>query len=206
MKYQHIVFDVDGTLVDTEYSVLHSFRDVLETLTGKHYEPEELTFALGMPSEDALARFGLSLTTEVQILWGTQSKKYDRTNKLFEGMETVLETLKARGCSLGIVTSRNRLEFQEDIESFGITRLFDHVICADDTTEHKPKAAPLLKYMELAGARPEETIYVGDSIYDALCAQTAGVDFADAVWGSHTVDRPARYFPETPLEFLGMMK
>ena len=60
--------------------------------------------------------------------------------------------------------------------------------------------------VELAGARPEETIYVGDSIYDALCAQAAGVDFADAVWGSHTVDRPARYFPETPLEFLGMMK
>lgn len=206
MKYRHIVFDVDGTLVDTEYSVLHSFRDVLEELTGKRYEPEELRFALGMPSEDALKRYDITFTREIGLRWGALSAQYGHANKLFDGIETVLKTLKAEGCGLGIVTSRSRREFMEDIEKCSIIPLFDQIICSDDTLEHKPKAAPLLKYLELSGAKAAETIYVGDSIYDALCAQAAEVDFADAVWGSHTLDRPAKYFPETPLEFLEMLK
>ena len=206
MKYRHIVFDVDGTLVDTEYSVLHSFRDVLEELTGKRYEPEELRYALGMPSEDALKRYDITFTREIGLRWGALSAQYGHANKLFDGIETLLEELKANGCHLGVVTSRSRAEFQGDIEGFGIAHFFDHLICSDDTREHKPKAAPLLKYLELSGAGKAETIYIGDSIYDALCAQAAGVDFADALWGSHSKDRPAKYFPETPLEFLEMLK
>ena len=63
-------------------------------------------------------------------------------------------------------------------------------MCADDTVEHKPASGPLLKYMELSGAEKEEILYIGDSVYDSKCAENAGVDFALAVWGSHTKTTP----------------
>ena len=72
------------------------------------------------------------------------------------------------------------------------------IICADDSPEHKPSPAPLLKYMEKAGAKPSEVLYVGDSAQDMECAKRAGTYSALAVWG--TLDRKieATYYPEHP--------
>ena len=66
-------------------------------------------------------------------------------------------------------------------------------ICADDTKEHKPSAQPLLKYMELSGARKEETVYIGDSASDMACALNAGVDCVHAVWGEPETEADATY-------------
>ena len=142
----------------------------------------------------------------METIWAAAAEKYRNTIGLFPEIPRLLEALKAQGCCLGIVTSRTRDEFMGEIDALGVTSLFDHLICADDTTEHKPKAAPLLKYLERSGATAAETLYVGGSIYDTLCAQAAGVAFADAVWGSHTLDHPAKFFPETPLELLALLK
>ena len=59
------------------------------------------------------------------------------------------------------------------------------IICADDTREHKPNAAPLLKYVELSKTEHRKVLYIGDSKYDSISAENAGIDFALAVWGSH---------------------
>ena len=60
MRYKHIVFDLDGTLIDTERAILPSLRDTLEELTGRHYEEQALTFALGITGADALERLGIA--------------------------------------------------------------------------------------------------------------------------------------------------
>lgn len=76
------------------------------------------------------------------------------------------------------------------------------IICADDTQEHKPNAAPILKYVELSKTDHRKVLYIGDSKYDSKCAENAGIDFALAVWGSHNKHIKADYFLEKPANLL----
>jgi len=206
MKYKHVVFDVDGTLVDSERCILYAFRDTLLDFTGREYPLEELTFCLGITGDDAVARFPGLDGEAVLDRWTEYLGRYADTVGFFPGVPELLRTLKGAGCRLGIATSRIHAEVDGDLAQAGLAPLFGHIVCADDTDTHKPQPGPLLKYMEWSGAAPEEVLYVGDSIYDSLCAQGAGVDFALAVWGSHAKDRPALYYPETPGELPGLIQ
>ncbi len=205
MKYKQIVFDVDGTLVDTEYAVLHSLQDTLRTCTGKEPALEELTFALGITGEDALKQLAVPALPGTLAPWNEYLEQYGETVNIFSGMEDTLHALSQRGCKFGVATSRIRDNFEKEFKRFPIRRYFDIIVCADDTTEHKPTAGPLLKYMELSGCDRSRLLYVGDSRYDRECARNAGVDFALAGWGSHLKDIDAEYFLSAPAELLHML-
>ncbi|MBQ4088370.1 MAG: HAD hydrolase-like protein, partial [Clostridia bacterium] len=79
-------------------------------------------------------------------------------------------------------------------------------VCADHTEKHKPEPEPLLKYMELTGAKPDEVLYIGDSKYDEMCAHAAGVDFALATWGATDLTLPAEWKPAEPMEIANIVK
>ena len=91
------------------------------------------------------------------------------------------------------------MEYCADFKPLGLAKYFTTVVCADDTVEHKPNAAPLLAYLAKANASPQNTIYIGDSIYDIQCATNAGIDFGLALWGNN-ISNPiqANYYFKTP--------
>lgn len=184
MKYKQIAFDVDGTLIDTEYAVLHSLQDTVAYMTGKRPEINNLSFALGITGKDALHRLGISQTSVALSLWDRNMKKYMDTICLFDGIIDLIEHLMSQGYGLGIVTSKTKAEFAHDFNTFGIDGYFKIIICADDTVEHKPAPAPLIKYMELTNCKKNELLYIGDSTYDMECAMRAGTDFVLAGWGA----------------------
>ena len=188
MKYKHIVFDIDGTLIDTEYAVLHSLQ--------------ELRFALGITGTDALKKLEIKDTSYAIELWDKNMRNYTNTIKVFDGIIELLKNLLSLDYEMGIVTSKTREEFTHDFCPFGISHYFKTIICADDTQEHKPNAAPILKYMELSKTDHSKVIYIGDSKYDSKCAENAGIDFALAVWGSHNKHIKADYFLEKPANLL----
>ena len=181
---KHIVFDVDGTLIDTEYAVLHSLRDTLFSITGVEYPLQKLTFALGITGEDALKYLHIDNIPDALIRWDVNMAKYSSSVHIFPGIKEALEALLQKGCKLGIVTSKTRAEFENEFIPFGVGQYFETVICADDTAEHKPSPEPLLKYAENSGAVLSDIIYVGDSAYDLDCAKSAGVLFVLAGWGA----------------------
>lgn len=181
---KHIVFDVDGTLIDTEYAVLHSLRDTLFSITGVEYPLQKLTFALGITGEDALKYLHIDNIPDALIRWDVNMAKYSSSVHIFPGIKEALEALLQKGCKLGIVTSKTRAEFENEFIPFGVGQYFETVICADDTAEHKPSLEPLLKYAENSGAVLSDIIYVGDSAYDLDCAKSAGVLFVLAGWGA----------------------
>lgn len=130
--------------------------------------------------------------------------KYEDAVSLFVGVAEALAKLREQRLALGIVTSKTREEFAHDFNRFGIGGYFQTVVCAEDTAEHKPTPAPLLKYMELSGAHRERVLYVGDSIYDSQCAHSAGVDFALALWGTHDPAIPAQHRIQMPGHLLSL--
>lgn len=197
--YKHIVFDVDGTLIDTEYAVLHSLKDLLKEEYNRDYKIEELEFALGITGEAAIKQLEISDIERTVDLWNDKLNKYKESVCVFNGIEELLKVL-SQNHKLGIVTSKTKEEFEEEVTHFGLNKYFGVIICADDTEKHKPNPKPLLKYMELANAKNKETIYIGDRIYDMQCAKASKVDFAFAKWGNKRQNIEAKYTLSQPSE------
>ena len=165
-----VVFDIDGTLLDTEYAVLNSLHDAIWELKGVNMELADLTFALGIPGESALKQLGITETQHGEAVWISCFNNYTHTIRLFDGVVEVLQQLKKEGYKLGIITSKSRNEYKTDFSPFGLDSYFETVICAEDSDRPKPFPDPMLKYLELSGTKKEEAIYIGDTIYDMECA------------------------------------
>ena len=199
--YKHIVFDVDGTLINTEYAVLHSLKDVLLEVTGKNYDVADLTFALGITGETTLKRLNIANVAFVNDLWNKYLDKYRDKVCVFDGIKELLNKLKPF-YGIGIVTSKTTTEFKNDFSYFGLDEYFNIIICADDTEKHKPNPEPLLKYMELSKTNNDDILYIGDSTYDMQCANSANVKFAFAKWGNKYQTLNADFVLEKPSDLL----
>ena len=209
MKYGHVVFDMDGTLIDTCEAIQQSLRDTIAMLTGNTPTEAEVRATFGTPSDAGLKMLGVRDEDIPRgiLLWSENIKKYEDTPRAFPGVRELMDGLKTGGCRLGIATSKNTAELEHSREQFGdIVSRVDCIICADDTAEHKPKPGPLLKYMEYTGARPSEVLYVGDTVYDMQCARGTGVDFALARWGNPDGRVDADYDEPTPLALLEKLR
>ena len=206
MHYRHFVFDIDGTLLDTEYAVLHSLQDVIRAVQKREAPVQDLRFALGITGDDALRQLGFADLAAAQRLWDERMACYQSSVRVFAGIEPLLQGLAQNGKQLGIVTSKTRAEYKTDLAPFAIARFFPVSVCADDTKRHKPFGDPLRRYLQTANATAGTVLYIGDSIYDSQCAQDAGVDFALAGWGAHRADIPARYRLQTPQQLLALLR
>ncbi|KKO51096.1 HAD family hydrolase [Paenibacillus sp. DMB20] len=187
--YDCIIFDVDGTLIDTEAAVLGSLKKFLAEKGCTVPVDENLRFALGIPGKDALLKLGIQDTEEGCRIWNEYMKEFMDDVHPFQGTREVLAELKSKGIRTGIVTSKTRQELQDDFVPFGLMDQLDVVVCADDTEKHKPCPEPLLKFLEISGADPARSIYIGDTMYDAECASDAHVDFGLALWGAPSPDQ-----------------
>lgn len=204
MNYRHIVFDVDGTLIDSGEADVRGLQDTLEQLTGVVTPLEELRFSQGIPGKDTLQILGIKDIDIVEEQWIKNILRYSDGITPFDGMKETLEALTTRGVKLGVVTSRTHREFDADFPRYGVAHLFGPMICADDTVGHKPEPDPLLRYIELTEAIPQEVLYVGDTINDSLCAQRSGIDFALALWGANDLTIPAEHRLQSPTELLNL--
>lgn len=184
MKYTHIAFDIDGTLIDSKYVCLQSLQDTMEAITGIRPSKEELEFTYALTSWNALKELRVPDISAAQKLWDKNYSRYEKAVAPFPGIPELLEELKRRGCTLGIITSQSRRDYNSGFAHFPIAAHFTTLIRSDDVPEPKPSPLPLLRYMELTGCSRAELLYVGDQKADLLCARDAGVDFALAGWGN----------------------
>lgn len=206
MKYKHIIFDIDGTLLDTEHAVLCSLQDTMLQLSQKHYDLTDLRVAIGVPGEKTLEHFGISDPIDGNIVWNEHLRKYFDTIQPFPGIEQLLLKLKNEGFRLGIITSKNRMEYAQDFMPFGLDRHFDTAICLEDSESPKPSPYPMLKYLEKSGIKSNEALYIGDTDYDRQCATGAGVHFGLALWGCKFPDHiTATYRFNLPQDIISVL-
>ena len=206
MNYKHIIFDIDGTMPNTETADMLATQETFFQLAGEKRELDEFRFSFGIPNSVVFPRLGIEDVEKASLIWADNYRKYHSSLRLFDGIEEVLTELKKRRYILGIVTSKSRREFSADFATFGLEHLFNTVICVDDSPRPKPNPDPILEYLKRSDAKKPETVYIGDTVYDEQCAHSAGIDFALAVWGTHNREEiKADYFLETPLEILNLL-
>ena len=146
---------------------------------------EDLYFSFGIPGVRAMEILGFPEPEKAVQVWiRNYSACAERLGMpLFPGMREILERLREKGASLGIITSKLREEYDEHFEKQGLLELFPCVVTASDTPKGKPYPDPMLEYLRRTGAAPEEVLYFGDTAYDMDCARSAGVDHALVLWG-----------------------
>ncbi|MWC29814.1 HAD family hydrolase [Paenibacillus sp. MMS18-CY102] len=204
--YNTIIFDVDGTLINTETAVLHSLQKMLKADYDRDVAAEDLTFVLGVPGTTSLPQLGIKDIGAANERWNYFMKEFYSTIDVFAGIRELLETLQSKGIKQGIVTSKTLEELRDDFTPFGLMPYLPYVVCADDTEKHKPNPEPLLHFMKVSGVDPARSIYIGDTIYDYECARDAGVDFGLALWGCKDHEQiPAQYKLKSPLDLLNLV-
>ena len=201
--FKHIVFDVDGTLIDSAESALRSLQQLVDEMTGAVPERYELRFSMGLAGKVTLERLGI-YSVEALDRWAELSGALADTITVYPGVREALERLHAAGAELGIVSSRNHGEYRDEVAPLGLDGFFDIKVLVEDTVEHKPTPAPMLEYLRRAGIPASEALYVGDTDYDRQCAQRAGVAFAFATWGAANPVEGADFVLEAPADVLAV--
>lgn len=175
------IFDIDGTLLDTEAMYMKSLQAVLHE-RGRDVAYADLTKLFGIPSKDTLLRLKVPDWQDVLAEWGPRTQDYRQTVAVYAGVEDALTQLQANGAQLAIMTSKRQFEYDRDVVSIGLDRFFSQHVVAEDVPHGKPDPDGILLAMARLDAPAAETVYVGDTIYDQQAAHAAGVAFGFAAW------------------------
>jgi pyrophosphatase PpaX len=191
MRYPTVLFDLDGTLIDSGEIILSSFRHATKTVLAREIPDEVLAAAVGGSNiYDQMRAFDKERAEELVRVYREHNEPLHDDLVAFEGVERVLERLKSEGRRLGIVTAKRRRTVDLAFAMLPLERYFDAVVTAEQTEHHKPHPEPVLTALERLGARPEDAAFVGDSPFDMGAGKAAGVFTVAVSWGKiHPVER-----------------
>lgn len=185
------LFDFDGTLVDTTEMIYQGMLHATGEVLGRE-----------IPRDTLMANVGQPLPRQMEVLDAEKAalllesyrahheENHDALIREFPGVPEALARLRAAGVKIGVVTSKRRASVEMAVRRFPtLGEVVDHFVSMEETTEHKPHPAPLLKGLEdLGGVPKEEAVYVGDSPYDIAAAKAAGVTSVAVSWGAFSED------------------
>jgi pyrophosphatase PpaX len=184
LHFPVVLFDLDGTVVDSGGIILASMRHATREVLGLDYSDEELMASVGGPGLEAqMAAFDPERVEELVSVYRAHNEPLHEELRCCTGMEDVLARLHAEGRRLGVVTAKRRATVELAFAAVPLGHLLDTIVGGDETERHKPDPAPLLLAAERLGASPEETVYVGDSPFDVRAAKAAGMASIAVTWG-----------------------
>ncbi len=183
-KINTVLFDFDGTLMDTNNVIINSWQHTFRTLEGRETTVEDIVKTLGEPLFLTMQKFFPKVDTEeaIGIYRSYHYENFGDMITLFPNGREILEDLKGKGYKIGLVTSRLKGTTYQGLEHYNILDYFDVVVTMDDTTKHKPDPEPIEIALNKLNSKAEETIMIGDTKFDILCAKNAGVKSALVNW------------------------
>lgn len=179
-----VLFDFDGTVMNTNDVIINSWQHTFRTLKDREEDVDKIIRTFGEPLELTMQ----NLFPEVPLkkaLETYRSYHYDNFGELihvFPGMKELIAELKGRGYKLGLVTSRLKATTLQGLEKYELLPYFDTVVTADDTDKHKPDPEPVYIALKKLQSAPENSIMLGDTMFDILCAKNAGVTSVLVGW------------------------
>ena len=216
-KYKAVLFDYDGTLMDTNELIIESWQHMARQLIGHELSQDEMLSTFGLPLVDAMeevrVKYGLRCSADemCDMYRSYQYKHVFEQRHPFEGTEEMLSGIQKKGIKIGIVTSRFIASTEEGLKQFDLLKYFDAIIGVDDTDIHKPNPEPAILCCNKLNVAPNECLMVGDSVFDLQCGHNAGTDACFVTWSMCTSTEKAaaeaspEYKINTPQELINLV-
>ncbi|MEA3320461.1 MAG: pyrophosphatase PpaX [Bacillota bacterium] len=197
MTINTVLFDLDGTLIDTNDLIIESFLHTLNHYYPDQYGREDVLTFLGPPLYDTFVKMDESKVDEMIAHYRDfNMTKHDEYVTEFEGVLETVKLLHEKGLKLGIVTTKMRQTVVMGLKLTGLDRFFDVVVCLDDVTNAKPDPEPIHLALQQLGSTPDEAIMVGDNFHDILAGKNAGTKTAAVSWTIKGVEYLQSFEPD----------
>lgn len=204
-----VLFDLDGTVIDSVTLIRESHRHAVTTVLGLRLDDEALVVNVGRPLMEQMRHFSPDRAEELYDTY----RAWNHANtaallRAYEGVGSLLDGLAGAGRPMGIVTSKSRDAVDLAFEVLPEVRArFGVVVTADDTERHKPHPEPLLHALDALGAPREGSCYVGDAPFDIRAGRAAGLFTIGVTWGFFSrgdlMEEGPDLIVDTPGELLG---
>jgi pyrophosphatase PpaX len=200
-KITTLLFDLDGTLVDTNELIIQSFLHTLGHYYPGRYKREDLLPFMGPSLVETFSSMDPEKTEEMaQMYIDFNVENHDRYVTEFEGVYDTVKKLKEVGFKLGVVTTKRAETVALGLKFTKLESFFETIVTLDDVTKTKPDPEPVNKALELLGSRPEEAMMVGDNSHDILAGRNAGTKTVGVAWSLKGKNFLQRYEPDYILD------
>lgn len=201
MKVDTLLFDLDGTLINTNDLIISSFMHTLEHYYPGQYKKEDVLQFMGPPLMDSFNKLDREKAEEMaQFYRDFNHSKHDELVTEFEGVYDTIKTLHEQGYKLAIVTTKKRYTVEMGLKLTKLDPFFDVVVTLDDVTHAKPDPEPLLKALEQLGSKPENAIMVGDNNHDIEGGKNTGTLTAGVAWAMKGREYIESFHPDFVLD------
>lgn len=197
MNYTYALFDLDGTILDTNELILSSFEHALAIHAPGKYTRKEILPHMGRALVDQMQHFVPEEPEEVAKTYRKFNlERHDALVVEFPHSQAVLRQLKEAGVKIGIVTSKIRLTAEMGLKLTGMYDLVDAIVTAEDVAKHKPDPEPVQRALAALGGHPSQAVMVGDSPYDIQAGQAAGTATVGVKWSLRGEEGLAPFGPD----------
>ncbi|KAF5074891.1 Pyrophosphatase PpaX [anaerobic digester metagenome] len=170
-----VLFDLDGTIADTNSLIFESFRHTFRTHSIQGVSDQEIYSFFGEPLIQSMRRYAPDQAEELVETYRQYNQMvHDDMIRHFPGVREMLTELQDMGLALAIVTSKRSEAALRSLNALELKRHFEVVVTPEATLLHKPNPEPVLHGVKLLGVEPRQAIMVGDSPYDLLAGRSAG--------------------------------
>jgi len=184
VRFPVVLFDLDGTVVDTGSIILASMRHATREVLGRDFPDDELMSAVGGPGLEAqMSALAPDRVEELVRVYRAHNEPLHDEITCCVGMDDVLVRLREEGRRLGIVTAKRRATVDLAFARVPLAHLFDTIVGGDETERHKPDPQPLRLALARLGAAADDAAYVGDSPFDVRAAKAGGLHAIAVTWG-----------------------
>lgn len=199
-RYTTLLWDIDGTLIDTTHLVAGGLDHVYRTFLSRSMPMEELRALIGIPLAEQVrvfgdpAQWGVSAAEmEAEFIRYWEARKHEE--RVIPEVIATLIAGKRQGRKTALVTSKNHAEIRNTLPRIGIVDFVDAVVTADDVTNPKPDPEGVGVALQLLGSHPVDALFIGDTVHDLRAGRDAGVARCAVTWGAAP---RARLIAESP--------
>ncbi|MDH5327531.1 MAG: HAD-IA family hydrolase [Gammaproteobacteria bacterium] len=189
--YELLIFDWDGTLIDSEKNIIRCMQLALEDIGAQTREPDAISHIIGLGLAEAIE----ALCPELKPAQRSQLVERYRYHFLssepsepFAGVAVTLNALVDRGYYLAVATGKGRVGLDKALAETGFKPHFHVTRCADETRS-KPHPQMVLEIMDFVGVDAHQALMIGDTVYDLDMATNAGMDSAAVLYGVHAAEK-----------------
>ena len=206
-----VIFDLDGTLIDTNDLIIDTFYYVINELLGRSPTEEELNHVYGKTLDEQMEFFSMERSQELVDAYKSYYRTHmDARTHLFEGVKDLLDDLARMNIKVATVTNKGSRGVLHAFDKFDLGKYFDATISADDVSNGKPDPEGIFAVLDRLGVEAGEALFVGYSLNDISAAKKAGVVSVLVGWTlfheDHYTEFGADFIINKPMDLLKLLK